>query len=448
MTPSTTARSNDRLHDARVNPPNVGLLRWTSVSLVVVEGLLLASAWGRGDLVQVLLALFAVRVVANLSVLAWMSRTGRTTLGLCLAMGCNMILTTLEARLLAWNLLSWLHVLCQVVFLNGLEEQDQRVQHRLAISLFLPVCAAWAVHDGADPRSVGVVCVMACLLYGYGEASHQMLLKALEDSRGGYQRLQGMQARLVEQEKLSSLGLLAAGVAHEINNPMAFVTSNLRELSRELASQPPLPAALREYVDEVLPETLDGVRRVNSIVADLRRFARGDVETPVEFELNSEVTSAIRLSRGEQKDQRRLEVELGELPSLLGQPRQICQVALNLLVNALQALPPQGGVVRVSTRVERDEVVLEVRDTGVGMSAEVLKSLFQPFFTTKPVGEGTGLGLAVAYGIITGHGGRIDVESAPGVGTCITVRLPAPARPRSSARSAPLTSRAAAQLGS
>ena len=109
---------------------------------------------------------------------------------------------------------------------------------------------------------------------------------------------------------------------------------------------------------------------------------------------------------------------------MVGQPRQIGQVVLNLLVNAVQAVPAQGGVVKVSTREEPGEVVVEVRDNGVGMTKEVQGQLFQPFFTTKPVGEGTGLGLAVAYGIITGHGGRIEVESEPGRGTCFTVRLP------------------------
>ncbi|WP_239014643.1 sensor histidine kinase [Archangium violaceum] len=108
----------------------------------------------------------------------------------------------------------------------------------------------------------------------------------------------------------------------------------------------------------------------------------------------------------------------------MGQARQIGQVLVNLIVNAAQALPARDGVVEVSTLSRSSEVLVRVRDNGVGMPAEVRDKLFQPFFTTKPVGEGTGLGLAVAYGIITGHGGRIEVESEPGRGSCFTVRLP------------------------
>ncbi len=116
-------------------------------------------------------------------------------------------------------------------------------------------------------------------------------------------------------------------------------------------------------------------------------------------------------------------LDLGELPRLHGHPQQMSQVFVNMLVNAAQAMPAQGQV-KVVTRSEDAEVVVEVRDTGTGMPADVVKHLFEPFFTTKPVGEGTGLGLAVAHGLVLSHGGRIEVQSAVGEGTCFTVRLP------------------------
>ena len=427
MTTTSTSSASPG-ESPRDNPVNGKVLRWSAVAMLTVEALMLASTWGQWETVARLLGLHGARLLGNLWVYLWAKWTGRREDGLSVAMGINMLVTLLEARLLDWSLLAWLHILFQVVFVNGLEERDHRLEHRLAIAIFLPVAAGWALYDGVAPGLVGTVFLMACLLYGYGEASHQMLLAALEDSRTNYQKLQRMQEQLVERETFSCLGRLAAGVAHEINNPMAFVTSNIRGLSRDLSAQPQLPGPLREYVDEVLPETLDGIRRVNDIMADLRCFARGDLEAPVEFDLNREVTSALRRSRDELKGRCRVELDLSELPPLRGRPRQIGQVIVNLLANAGQALPEQGGVVEVRTRFEQGEALVEVRDNGVGMSTEVRRSLFLPFFTTRPVGEGTGLGLAVAYGIVTGHGGRIDVESEPARGTCVTIRLPASAR--------------------
>jgi len=237
-----------------------------------------------------------------------------------------------------------------------------------------------------------------------------------------HERLQRVHQRALAQEKLSSLGVMAAGVAHEINNPMSFVTSNVHALYKDLQQQPSLPEPLREYVTEVLPETMDGIKRVNAIVADLRRFARGDPEAYSDFDLNSEAQAALRIAHG-QLSHCQVEVELGEMGPVMGRPRQIAQVLVNLLVNAGQATA-SGGKVRLSTHRQGDGARVEIRDTGTGIPPDVLRSLFEPFFTTKPPGEGTGLGLAVAHGIITAHGGRIDVKSEPGKGSCFTVHLP------------------------
>ncbi|KFA90793.1 hypothetical protein Q664_26105 [Archangium violaceum Cb vi76] len=316
-------------------------------------------------------------------------------------------------------------MMLQAVMLNGgAPSREGLTVRRVGLGLHLAVSAGLGLREGVAPGTVGLFCLAACAFYGLGETRCLILIDALEASRESHRRLQRMQGQLVAHEKLSSLGLLAAGVAHEINNPMAFVTSNVRLLSRDLAAQRELPEELREYVDDVLPATLDGIRRVNAIVADLKRFARNDPEEPVEFDLNAEVSSALRLSQGERRGRCRMELELGALRPIVGQPRQIGQVVLNLLMNAVQAVQAREGVVKVSTREEPGEAVVEVRDNGVGMTKEVVGQLFQPFFTTKPVGEGTGLGLAVAYGIVTGHGGRIEVESEEGRGTCFTVRLP------------------------
>ncbi|MFY0527240.1 sensor histidine kinase [Archangium gephyra] len=404
---------------------NRGLALWSGATVVCAQVLLVAHAWGRWTVVGALCALFAVRAGLNMS-LYWRAKRTSPLRGvqLWLLLIGNLTISTLESQLLRWNLVAWLTMVLQAVSLNGAPSREGLTQRRVGLGLYVAVSAGLGLREGVEPGTVGLFCLAAVGFYGLGEARCRMLIEALEASRESHRQLQRMQRRLVEHEKLSSLGMLAAGVAHEINNPMAFVTSNVRLLSRDLAAQRQLPEELREYVDDVLPATLDGIRRVNAIVADLRRFARNDPEQPVEFDLNAEVSSALRLSQGERRSRCKVELELGALPPIVGQPRQMGQVVLNLLVNAVQAVPAQGGVVKVRTRAEGEEVVVEVRDNGVGMSKEVVGRLFQPFFTTKPVGEGTGLGLAVAYGIITGHGGRIEVESEPGRGSCFTVRLP------------------------
>ena len=237
-----------------------------------------------------------------------------------------------------------------------------------------------------------------------------------------HEEMRRMHAHAIEQEKLSSLGMMAAGVAHEINNPMSFVASNVNLLLKDLKEQPSLSEPLREHVEEVLPATLEGIKRVNAIVADLRRFARGDPEAFVEYDLNAEVRMALRIAHNQLRHCQ-VECELEEVGPVVGRPRQMAQVLVNLLVNAGQATAEQGQVL-IATRREGDWVFIKVRDTGTGMAPETPRKIFQPFFTTKPPGMGTGLGLAVVHGIVTAHGGRIEVESELGKGTCFTLHLP------------------------
>jgi two-component system NtrC family sensor kinase len=304
---------------------------------------------------------------------------------------------------------------------------DRGVYPRLA--MFLGITAGVALWDGAPRERVLAFSLLGFFAYLLTEKRSALLRQALgqvveqrEQLAKAHERLQRVHQRALAQEKLSSLGVMAAGVAHEINNPMSFVTSNIHALYKDLQRQPSLPEPLREYVTEVLPETMDGIKRVNAIVADLRRFARGDPEAYSEYDLNTEAQAALRIAHG-QLSHCQVEVELGEVGTVMGRPRQIAQVMVNLLVNAGQATA-SGGKVRLSTHRERDGARVEIRDTGAGIPPDALRNLFQPFFTTKPPGEGTGLGLAVAHGIVHAHGGRIDVESEPGKGSCFTVHLP------------------------
>ena len=271
---------------------------------------------------------------------------------------------------------------------------------------------------------------IAVLVRGYiaaGHAAERALVEAnatLEERvRQRSRELEMLHAQLLAKEKMSSLGILAAGVAHEINNPMSFVTGNVSGLVKDLTRLRDLPPVLVEYVEDILPATLDGIARVNTIVSDLRRFARGETEDMVRYDLNREVSTALRIVHNQIKHRCRTETNLGELPPLQGKPNQMMQVIVNLVMNAAQAIEDQG-VIRITTRMEEDHVLLSVKDDGIGMTPETVSKLFQPFFTTKAVGQGTGLGLSVVHGIVRSHEGTIEVSSQPGQGSEFRIRLP------------------------
>jgi signal transduction histidine kinase len=270
--------------------------------------------------------------------------------------------------------------------------------------------------------------------------------------------LREAQAALVQTEKLASLGQLAAGMAHEINNPIAYVANNLAVLRRDvpavlqvldkyrdgreqLRSVAPEIVAQAErleadidlpYIRECLPRlferSLDGLARVRDIVKNLRDFARLDEADFNAVDLNAALASTLEITRHEiKKKSIELRTHFAELPPVWCHPGKINQVFLNIVMNAIQA-SSSGGRVDVSTRSDESDptggVVIEVQDTGCGIKAEHSPHIFDPFFTTKPVGQGTGLGLSVGYGIIRDHGGRIEVESEFGRGALFRIRLP------------------------
>ncbi|QRN94021.1 PAS domain-containing protein [Archangium violaceum] len=272
--------------------------------------------------------------------------------------------------------------------------------------------------------------------------------------------LEEQQSQLIQAEKLASLGQMAAGVAHEVNNPVSYVMSNLGTLDQYVSSISPLlqlqgelvhimesgePAPvemlerLRELWDradagfiledmpELIEESLSGTRHIKEIAQSLRSFAREDSGEPQLVDVNTELASTLKMVWNELKYKCEVKRDFGPLPPVSCHPTQLAQVFTNLLVNAAQAMDTKGEI-RIRTRHEGEEVVVEISDTGKGMTQETLSKLFTPFFTTKPRGQGTGLGLSVSYGIITRHKGRIDVQSEPGKGSTFTVRLPAAER--------------------
>ena len=251
-----------------------------------------------------------------------------------------------------------------------------------------------------------------------------------------------MQAQLVVSDRLAAVGTLAAGVAHEINNPLAFVLSNLSFLSGELQGVArELPPGRTAEMEEVLREASDGAHRVRQIVRDLRTFSRGDDEIATSVNLQSVLESAITMARGELRMRAQIVREYRDVPLVEGNEGRFGQVFLNLLINAAQAIPPgkpERHEVRIVLRQAGDRVVVEIHDTGVGMSPEVRARIFDPFFTTKPVGEGTGLGLSICHGIVTGFGGEITVESEEGRGSIFRVALPVAQRTRDAGHPEPL----------
>lgn len=250
------------------------------------------------------------------------------------------------------------------------------------------------------------------------ESFNQMSLKMAAD----IEQLQKLNEQLVRTEKLAAVGTLAAGVAHEVNNPLASISS----LVQMLQTQPDLDANTQETLRLVQSQ----VTRITQVTRDMLNFARVRPAARIEVDVNSILAASLRLANFDRNFQKlHLTTKLSEnTPKILLDSDQIQQVFLNLLLNARDAMP-EGGEIQIETKFVKDEVVVEIADTGAGISPENLSQIFDPFFTTKPAGKGTGLGLAVCYGIITAHGGRIEVISNNEKGTKFIVGLPVNSEP-------------------
>jgi hemerythrin-like metal-binding protein len=274
-------------------------------------------------------------------------------------------------------------------------------------------------------------------------AANQSLELRVEERTRALEQAQG---QLLQSEKMAAVGQLAAGVAHEINNPIGFISSNLSSLTSyveqlfglisayEQVTATPNPAIeaaraevdiefLRQDIPDLLKESSDGLARVKRIVNGLRDFSHVDDGQWLEADLNQVLESALNMVWNEVKYKAEVVKELTPLPQLLCIAAQLNQVFVNLLMNAAQAIDVKGVITLRSGEAD-DHVWVEIADTGRGMTAEVQKRIFEPFYTTKAVGKGTGLGLSISWEIITRHHGRIDVHSEPGVGTRFRITLP------------------------
>ena len=266
-------------------------------------------------------------------------------------------------------------------------------------------------------------------------------------------RLENVQQQLLQADRMSSIGQLAAGVAHEINNPIGYIQSNLGTLSEYVSNLFRLLSAqdsalrtgaampeqlmqieeIRQQIDfeflskdlpALLTESQEGITRVRKIVQDLREFSRaGHSEAWVEADIHAGLESTINIVWNDLKYKVELIKHYGDLPLIECLPSQLNQVFMNILVNAGHAIEERGQIT-IDTRVAAQQVFIEISDTGKGIAREHLERIFEPFFTTKPIGKGTGLGLSISYGIVKKHGGEIDVRSEMGVGTTFLIKLP------------------------
>jgi signal transduction histidine kinase len=271
----------------------------------------------------------------------------------------------------------------------------------------------------------------------YKELSAQLELRVEQQVR----LLDERQRQVYQAEKLASLGRLAAGVAHEINNPIGFVRSNVATFGLYLKRLGELKVRLADAGrawqelemdlvlddgDALVSESIDGIDRVARIVRDLKGFSNVDRPEEEVADLNESLRQVISVLQGQLPSGVSMQADYGELPRLLCLPGHLSQVFLNIIRNAIQAVADSGhgGVVVIASRKVEDGIDILVRDDGVGMSSEQSAHAFDPFYTTREVGQGTGLGLTVARDIVRAHGGDIGITSQPGAGTTVVVHLP------------------------
>lgn len=303
---------------------------------------------------------------------------------------------------------------------------------------YTPIDSAIARHRGELIKTTLAACLLISLL---GWALLEQLRRRWIELAGKIDEVESTHRQLLQSEKLAAIGQLAAGVAHEINNPVGFVNSNLGTLGkygqqmidlldkcrRGEAAEADFAAFDYDYLRGDLPallqESRDGLERVRRIVADLKDFARIDQSDAEDFDLDRGLESTLNVVWNELKYKATVTREFGKPPPVRCIGAQINQVALNLLVNAGQAIV-EHGTITVRSGFNDETVWFEVIDSGCGMSAEVLPHIFEPFYTTRPAGKGTGLGLALAYDIVRKHGGRIEVDSELGRGSRFRVTLP------------------------
>jgi len=343
-------------------------------------------------------------------------------------------------------------------FGNAVDESERYRVYLLVYSGLLLILAAYLGWRLA--HSYAVINSINLQLREANETLEHRVAERTRELSDALKQLQEQEMLLIQSEKMSSLGQMVAGVAHEVNTPLAYVKSSLdtvnnrvpeiAELAKEtdrllgmlqssstseadLSAQFQRVSAMLEgakqrgmlsELDTLVKDGLHGIGQISELVTNLKDFARLDRSKVADFDLNEGVQSALKIARNQLKT-KTVRTMYATIPAVSCSPSQINQVFLNLVTNAAQATPDQGGTITVRTAMHGpDHVMVEVSDNGHGIPEDVLPRIFDPFFTTKQVGKGTGLGLAIVYKIVESHGGRIEVDSKQGVGTRFRVILP------------------------
>ena len=380
-----------------------------------------------------------------------------------------------SAVMLDGSVFGWVAQEDSALLLNGDASNDRRFQRsregRDAAAIFTNSAICWPLK--IEDRNIGTISVNrpndmpsftetdleqgAALLSMVSLALANMQLhveqhQRIEELRQLNAKLEEAQNQLMQSEKMASIGQLAAGVAHEINNPIGYVFSNLSTLEKYVqdvfgmvdayekaesaiaddgvrgqlsASREKLDLDfLKEDVNALMSESKEGITRVKQIVQNLKDFSHVDNSNEWHFaDLHKGINSTLNIVNNEIKYKAKVVKEFGDVPEVECLVSQLNQVFMNLLVNAAHAIDEHGDIV-IRTGLQGEEVWVEVSDNGKGIAPENMKRIFDPFFTTKPVGKGTGLGLSLSYGIIQKHHGRIEVYSEVGKGTTFKVWLP------------------------
>jgi signal transduction histidine kinase len=259
------------------------------------------------------------------------------------------------------------------------------------------------------------------------------------------------QSQLIQSEKMASVGVLTAGIAHELNNPINFVSGNVNPLRRDVDY---LFSIIKKYDDIIMANKLEdtfagvdelkdkmdfsilikeiinllegveeGANRSSQIVKGLRSFSKLDEDKCQLYDIHEGIDSSLILLQSKFKDRIKVRKDYGELKELECFPSKLNQVIMNVLTNSIQAIDGKGEIL-IQTVSSDIGIKIIIKDNGKGMTPEVKKHIFEPFFTTKEVGKGVGLGLSISFGIIEQHNGNIDVISEPGKGTEFIISLP------------------------
>ncbi len=416
------------------------MLRVQSISAGIIVFLIIASTWGHWTQFAIALVLHAILYPFNLA----FDRIVVPRVGYRAEMYravTNHTIAAVGFIWIGWPLAAWLWLPFAAL---AMDESAGR-QGFYAVIICCVISSISGIVHGVPVVIPFLATVFTMICYAFVSTRSEVIRQMLREAERQRDELARTEMELRHAQKLEAIGRLAAGVAHEINTPMQFVSDNLKfvtesagellALANECATPEKAEAADLGYLHENMPVALEharaGVQRVASIVRSMKEFAHpgGTESGPVD--LNAAIMNTLTISHYEYKLVADIETRLGELPSVHGNGGELNQVLLNLIVNAAHAITDvvakrtmERGRISISSRVDGEHAVIEVADTGPGIKESIRMKVFEPFFTTKPVGRGTGQGLAISRAVIERHGGSLDFTSVMGKGTTFVIRLP------------------------